>query len=170
MSSLGEVAPRDCSLERSLSSDLYWSQTSRIDGGTESSQPTFNSHNRCRRIFVLKVEGENHPSTLNVFAISETSRRLVIALRGGNSATVKQKWSMAAFHSIPSVFVYSLGSGITCMDLESPRSEERCCRVAGSLEVHLWSKKPARENRFCSCTCNSIASWTKSAPVKPSST
>jgi len=36
----------------------------------------------------LTVEGENHPSTSNVFAISETSRHLVIASRGGNSATV----------------------------------------------------------------------------------
>ena len=52
--------------------------------------------------------GENHPRTSKVLAMSDTSTLLVMLLRGGSSTTVRRKWSMLVFHSIPRVWCIHL--------------------------------------------------------------
>ena len=84
------------------SSDLQCNQVSCIGGATGLSQSTLSSiHN--------KGESCNN---------GDTNALLVMSSTGGNSATVRGKWSTTEFHSIPNVFLYTgLGQEVDKMTM-----------------------------------------------------
>ena len=80
------------------SSDLHLYQTLWTSCETGSSHSSLSSHSHCSKIFMLIMVGAKQPITSNVFAMSETSTRIVMTSTEGHSATIRWKQSDVTSH------------------------------------------------------------------------
>ena len=93
--------------ERRGSSAFHCVQTLSIEVGTCSSQSNLISQIRWSKIFTLMITGASQPKTSNIFAISETSVRLVRQFEEGEVDTVRLKQSSLVSHDNQSALAHS---------------------------------------------------------------
>ena len=72
-----------------------------------------------------------------VLSISDTSMRFVRFLSCGKSVTDRRKLSVTEFYSKPSVFMYSLDSGMVHSDIVSLSSSGMCYKTTELLAFHF---------------------------------
>ena len=124
-------------------SALHWSHDWCMAWGSKSSQPIFDSHTRCSRILALMVEGENHPRTSNVLAMSDTSGHVICFLQRSDREAKMVEIGIPFYSECFRVFIR--GGDVMCW---SRYSGSMWFKTLGSLEFHL-RRTLAKRCRSC---------------------